>query len=313
MEDPDHAGSTPTPTRGAIPKPERFAWPPREAPATPFAARPPPPARAPRAPSPIARAWRDIEDHLLGVRERSWSQRDPGEAHPDPMGAYCTRCLESLGPHEGDDQGCPRCRDSSLPWAHAVRLGRHCALLRRSILQLKFTCWRRQGLELGRDLGRSLEELMAHHRVARERVVLVPIPTTLRRRTARGIDHALVITKGVRDVLRAPIVRALTREHRPAQAGLPARERARNVAGSMRLRRGVDLSGRLVVLVDDVLTTGATMREASRGVLQGYRAQKRPKTLTPDLWVGVLAVARAGPAGWVRRADAGALGEGREG
>jgi len=51
----------------------------------------------------------------------------------------------------------------------------------------------------------------------------------------------------------------------PSQTGLDRRARARNVAGAFRVRRGARIPSR-VWLVDDVVTTGATLREAARAL-----------------------------------------------
>ncbi len=106
---------------------------------------------------------------------------------------------------------------------------------------------------------------------AGERLRLVPVPTTGHARRRRGADLvaelAAAVAAGVRDAGGdARTERALARRRRRDQAGLGARARGTNTAGSVRLRRSV--AARLaatdrrvgpVLLVDDVLTTGATL------------------------------------------------------
>ncbi|RYJ02435.1 MAG: ComF family protein [Actinomycetales bacterium] len=104
-------------------------------------------------------------------------------------------------------------------------------------------------------------------------VVLVPVPTSRRNRRRRGQDHMTVLARAAAGMLRscglqagvAPVL-ALARQTRD-QADLTAPEREANLRGALRAAppdrdRG---RGRLVV-VDDVTTTGATVREALRAL-----------------------------------------------
>ncbi|MDX2147736.1 MAG: phosphoribosyltransferase family protein [Planctomycetota bacterium] len=127
--------------------------------------------------------------------------------------------------------------------------------------------------------------------------VVVPIPTSWRHQVVRGIDHTRWLARGVARHLDVPVCQLLRRSHRPAQAGLPAGARKRNVRGAFSCRaagRWPRLgSPHTIVLVDDVMTTGATMREAARTLAKGLRGPDDPRTHWdfPAIWVSVAAVA----------------------
>ncbi|WP_244857708.1 ComF family protein [Agromyces archimandritae] len=89
---------------------------------------------------------------------------------------------------------------------------------------------------------------------------LVAVPSTRAAVAARGYRpvHRLLAAQGLRA---APVLRAAAR---PDQVGLGAGARARNVAGTLTARR--ELAGRRFLLVDDILTTGATAEEAVRAI-----------------------------------------------
>jgi len=121
---------------------------------------------------------------------------------------------------------------------------------------------------LGAALGRSLA--LAASLAARP-LAVVPVPSSSRQCRRRGGDLVAELALAAARELGAPadVVRAL-RHVRPVadSAGLDAQARAGNTAGALGLRRGAGsmLAGRPVVIVDDLVTTGASLTEAARAL-----------------------------------------------
>lgn len=134
---------------------------------------------------------------------------------------------------------------------------------------------------LARPLGDLLALSALAHTASMGPVLLVPVPSRAAVVRRRGHDPLLRITLRAAARLRRHGVPAgvarLLRTTRAAedQAGLGARDRARNLSGSMacpvdaarrQVLRGPVGAAPLVVVVDDVITTGATVREAQRAL-----------------------------------------------
>ena len=114
-----------------------------------------------------------------------------------------------------------------------------------------------------------LAELMAERwrRVAIGGDALVPVPVHAERRRQRGFDQAELLAHGVGERLRLPVWPALQRATRTAaQHHLGRRARQSNVGGAFAVAppHAADVSGRWLVLIDDVTTTGATLAGCAR-------------------------------------------------
>ncbi|MBT8486618.1 MAG: hypothetical protein KJO43_13645 [Phycisphaerae bacterium] len=201
----------------------------------------------------------------------------------DMRWVYCPRCGESVGPGEVTPTGCSGCRGRRMAWDAFVRLGRYDGDLRSWILDIKYHHrWDEMAMHLGALLGQRVRAARA---ADLRRAVVVPVPMPPFRRIHRGIDHAALIARGVACELSAPTANLLANVDGLPQVQRPRSGRMRRGGRGVRVRwgwRGVSLRGRVVVLVDDVRTTGATLRSAAR----------RLRRMEPDRIVAaVLAVA----------------------
>lgn len=193
-----------------------------------------------------------------------------------PLPDACRRCGASqLGSRIGESaasRDCRFCRHQEFPVEACCALGNYGDLLQRLVIQLKGHRNESLALQLGQLLGQRLLELPW----SRNLDAIVPVPAHWSKQLQKGFHGAAVIAEGVRRELRLEwLPRAVRSTRRTAKQGmLENSERFRNVAGAFEVSSANQIAGRSILIVDDVLTSGATMtavcaalREAEAGPL----------------------------------------------
>lgn len=176
----------------------------------------------------------------------------------------CRGCRSGLAPI---DEGCPCCGEPG-----SAELCRRCTVARPAFGRAR-ACfvYREDDLssrlllrwKYGRDqvVGKALATLLAEHRSTHEECydVVVPVPLHPSRLARRGFNQAAVLARAIARRPERVAVDALRRDvATTAQAALGRAARQANVRDAFVARRRTRLTGRSVLLVDDVLTTGAT-------------------------------------------------------
>lgn len=201
---------------------------------------------------------------------------------------FCDDCLAGLQPFEGPTctqcgapipacyhdtflrpvlatgRGCYRCRGHKLWFDATFAAGKYEGLLRETLLRMK----RAEGDPLSLAIGQLVWHYCGQRLVAAGAHVVVPIPLHWRRRLAHRTNSAAIMGEVLAARLRLPLAEDLLRRRQSTrrQFDLTPPQRWGNVRRAFFVPRGYHLRKAHVLLVDDILTTGATCSDAARAL-----------------------------------------------
>lgn len=186
---------------------------------------------------------------------------------PEPLSAefFCASCRTPFqNPFPLDAEGrCALCRSGLRGFDAAYSFGAYEGVLRKLIHLYKYGKVR----TLARPLSGMLAQAMPRDEAFD---AAVPVPLNWRRQLHRGFNQAELLAQGLSRRTGIPVIRALGRvRSTPTQAGLSNRARRQNVSRAFRARGGSrHIQGKRILLIDDVLTTGATAASCALALKQ---------------------------------------------
>jgi ComF family protein len=176
----------------------------------------------------------------------------------------CGRPLPGLARKDEEPLLCPACQDRTYAFERARSFAQYQDALVRAILLLKFE----QIEPLGAWFAERLAELVKAEGEAMAGDVVVPVPLHRQRERERGYNQAALLSKPLARRLRLPhkAVLLMRTRARPDKQVLSLEERWESVRGAFATRPGSEVDNLRVLLVDDVLTTGATLDACARAL-----------------------------------------------
>jgi ComF family protein len=186
-------------------------------------------------------------------------------------GATCVQCGARIPAMAGDRSQCATCHGVKLWFDETIALGEYAGLLREWLLRMK----QRRGDLITLAIGRLIWQRHGGRLAEMRPDVVVPVPMHWRRRWSHGTNSAAVLAEVLADKLDVPLAAGLLRRlrHTPPQFSLPSSRRRANVRRAFAVRTGYHLERASVLLVDDILTTGATCSEAARALKRAGAAR----------------------------------------
>ena len=182
----------------------------------------------------------------------------------------CNRCGGEVPDGDPASDRCESCRNASLQFDSVIPLGAYHSGLREAVLRMKRPLHDALSVAMGRLLADRRRERLTGVRAD----VIVPIPMFWRRRWGRGKNSPELLASCLAKSLEVPLRTTILvrRRNTLPQAGLAPRRRFENVRGAFLVRRPDAVKDARVLLVDDVLTTGATCSEAAKMLKQAGAA-----------------------------------------
>ena len=174
----------------------------------------------------------------------------------------CRRCAAEIGPFAKSDDGCVHCRNRTLRFSRVVCLGMYEGSLRKALLAAK---WSHSAVRM-KSLGSLLANARSQELGEKKYDRIVPIPQHWRQRMMRNFNPALVIGNELASRMKIECnVHVLKRpgQTRP-QKRISMNQRFSNQSGTLAVTDSQAVRGKHILIVDDVLTTGATCSEAGK-------------------------------------------------
>lgn len=190
----------------------------------------------------------------------------------------CDLCGQPLPGEPGEEAHCDDCLRIARPWCKGRSVFRYAANGRRLILGLKHG----DRLDYGAPAARWMAQ-RARPMVEDQPALVVPIPMHWRRQVRRRYNQAAILAQGLAQALDRPAALDLllrpqaTMEHK----NMTSRQRFRNMEGAFRVnpRRKGKARGATILLVDDVMTSGATLAAGTEACLAAGAGQVFVQTL----------------------------------
>lgn len=180
---------------------------------------------------------------------------------------FCDLCGDPVSGAIDHDFVCYTCSSEKPSFDGARSAVRYDGVVGEALRQLKYE----QALWLAPDIAKLLKNCLKAEYPGLRVDLLVPVPLHHVRRRHRGYNQSEVLARELGRQLGCPSDPGILRRIRPtmSQTNLTAKERLSNVDKAFKYRRGQRLAGRRILLVDDVMTTGATVNACAKALKKG--------------------------------------------
>jgi ComF family protein len=171
---------------------------------------------------------------------------------------FCPLCRSFL---DQNLRKCPKC-PQSLPLSLNRSLGVFDPYYQTLVHHFKYN----RKFSIGKNLGRRLGEILRKEEFSKGFDYIIPVPLHSSRKRERGYNQSRILAEEISKTISVSLAEKvlIRRKKTKDQTHLSVEERERNVRGAFVVKANLTLQGKKVILVDDVMTTGATLMECAR-------------------------------------------------
>ena len=190
---------------------------------------------------------------------------------------HCTCCGLPFPDMEGEDHLCEECIVSKQSFSVARALGKYDKTLLEAIHLLKY----RGKIAMGEVMGRLMAEREYKSLAIGNYSLIIPVPLHPKRLKERGFNQSLVLAREIARKFSISLDFSILKRnvHTKPQTMLKKKDRMLNVKGAFEVKNAEKIKGEKILLIDDVYTTGSTVRECSRVLIRHKAAEVAVLTL----------------------------------
>lgn len=184
--------------------------------------------------------------------------------------SLCMKCYHHLPrSHFENDEDNPAAR---VFWGRVPLTRVHAAFhynkgnaIQKLIREFKYRGHKDIGMFLGRELGREISKIEAFSDLS----MIIPVPLHPRKKKKRGFNQSEIIARGIAEIIKVPVRTELLyrQEFTSTQTRKSKYDRWQNVEHIFQLKNPEALKDKHILVVDDVITTGATMEACIQSLL----------------------------------------------
>lgn len=178
----------------------------------------------------------------------------------------CTRCGIPFPDSHGENHLCGECISTEQPFSIARALGKYEGTLLTAIHRFKYG----RKISAGTALGRIMAHRTCRSHDFEDFSLVIPVPLHTKRLRERGFNQSVILAREIARAHNIPLnLSSLERKvDTQQQTQLKKNERGQNVRGAFALTKPGPIEGKKILLIDDVFTTGSTVRECARVLIR---------------------------------------------
>lgn len=201
-------------------------------------------------------------DQALALEERCYACKNCLDRLPTLKKPLCIKCSSELPPYGPLGPVCGRCQRQKIHFSKGVSLFRYEHAIQHLIQKVKFgkRSWYLQAVASALKRLESTLDFSSYQ-------LIVPVPIDSKRAREREFNQSVLLARILKkeQKINAPIKSVIRKiRNTKPQSALHRDERLHNLAGVFQMKRNAKVYGKKILLVDDVITTGATLNECAK-------------------------------------------------